>query len=166
MKVNEVMTQDVKSCTPEMNLAEAAAIMWEADCGALPVMVDGKVAGMITDRDICIALGTRNARASEVTVGEAETREVFSCAPNDDVHQALKTMRTHKVHRLPVVGETGTLDGMLCMNEIILRAHKTARKPADVTYEDVVNTLKGISEHRPAAVLGEVSQPAALAAAV
>jgi len=60
MKGREIMTTDVKSCRSETSLAEAVHLMWEGDCGVLPVIgADRKVAGMITDRDICIALATR-----------------------------------------------------------------------------------------------------------
>ena len=60
MRVRDLMTSDVKTCRPETNLAEAVKEMWEGDCGALPVVGDdGRVAGIITDRDICIAVATR-----------------------------------------------------------------------------------------------------------
>src|SRR5207249_11540387 len=69
MRVGDFMTSPAVFCRPEANLAAVAALMWDKDCGALPVVSeDGKVTGMITDRDICVALGTRNKRASEVTV--------------------------------------------------------------------------------------------------
>jgi CBS domain-containing protein len=148
MKVKEIMRQSVASCSPDSNLAAAVALLWTNDCGALPVLHNGKLEGIITDRDIAIALGTRNLRASDITVGEVISREGFTCAPEDDVHHALKTMRTHKVRRLPVIGMHGNLEGILCLNDVVLRAHKVSRKPADVTYDDVVNTLKAIGEHR------------------
>jgi CBS-domain-containing membrane protein len=138
-------------------------LLWKNDCGALPVWKDGPLEGMITDRDIAMALGTRNLRASEVTVGDVINRQGFTCAPDDDVHQALKTMRTYKVRRLPVIGAQGALEGILCLNDIVLRSHKVAHKPADVTYDDVVNTLKAISEHRHTET---ETKPAAMAAAV
>ena len=71
MKVREMMTSDVKTCRPETNLAEAVKDMWEGDCGALPVVSDeGRVIGMITDRDICIALATRGRSADRIAVRE------------------------------------------------------------------------------------------------
>jgi CBS domain-containing protein len=58
------MTSDVRTCRPETNLAEAVRDMWEGDCGALPVVSDeGRVIGMITDRDVCIAVATRGGSA-------------------------------------------------------------------------------------------------------
>lgn len=148
MKVQEVMTQDVKFCELETNLAAVAELLWQADCGAVPVLDGDKLMGMITDRDVCIALGTKNVLASDLSAGDLLSHEVFTCAPQDEIHQALKTMRTHKVRRLPVVDHLGRLAGILSINEIVLRSHKTPRKPGDISYEDVVTTVKAICEHR------------------
>ena len=64
MEVRDIMVQDVRSCHPDNNLAQVAEIMWKGGCGALPVVDEsGRLLSMITDRDICIALGTRNLRA-------------------------------------------------------------------------------------------------------
>jgi CBS domain-containing protein len=148
MKVQEIMVQDARSCRPETNLAEACFLMWENDCGVLPVLeAGGKVVGMITDRDIAMAVGTRNRVPSEIAVFEVKPnpRELYTCAPEDDIHAALKTMREQGVRRLPVVN-SGQLRGILCLNEIALNATKRG----DLSYEDVVDTLKAVCEHRPA----------------
>jgi len=148
LKVKEVMHQAPVACSADLNLAAAVHLLWTNDCGALPVLNNGLLEGVITDRDIAIALGTRNVSASGISVGDVISHQTFTCAPDDDVHHALKTMRAHKVRRLPVIGRHGRLEGMLCLNDIVLRAHRVAHKPADVTYDDVVNTLKAIGEHR------------------
>src|SRR2546421_11976920 len=115
MKVQDVMNEDVKCCGPDTNLASAAAVMWENDCGCLPVVTDGRNAiGVITDRDIAIALGTRNEQASEIPVKEVMTRELYTTFPDDDLDAALKIMRKGRVRRLPVVNTEGVLDGILC----------------------------------------------------
>lgn len=148
MKVQDLMVKEAKSCRPDTNVAEAARIMWANDCGALPVVEgDGKVVGMITDRDICMALGTRNRNPSQLAVFDVKPnpRELYTCAPEEDIHEALKTMRAQGVRRLPVVN-SGTLRGMLCLNEIALNASKRG----DISYEDVVDTLRAISGHRVA----------------
>jgi CBS domain-containing protein len=164
VRVKEVMHQaPVVACSPESNLAAAIDLLWTNDCGSLPVVKDGILVGMITDRDIAIALGTRDRRASEVTVGEVISHPGFTCTPDDEVHSALKTMRLHRVRRLPVLGKEGRLEGVLCLNDIVLRAQRSPQKPADVTYDDVVQTLKAIGEHRPAET---ESRPASMAAAV
>jgi CBS domain-containing protein len=149
MKVEHLMTERVASCGPGDNLAEAAALMWKADCGTLPVVADGgKVIGIITDRDIAIALGTRNVRSSEIPVGDVMSKNVYGCAPGDDIHTALKTMRRDRVRRIPAIDEGGRLRGMISMNDVVLHAEKLdGHKTVDISYDDAVNTLKAICEH-------------------
>ncbi len=150
MKVGDLMNKTSKFCTPATNLAEVAELLWSLDCGALPV-VDGpgQVVGMITDRDICIGLGTRDRLASEMTVAEVINGPVYSCRVQDDIQTALKTLRTQKVRRLPVLNKEGKLEGMLCLNDLILHAEKrSGQKIPALSYEDVIETLKVISEHR------------------
>ena len=84
MKVRELMTADARACSPTTTLAGAAATMWEADCGILPVVEDGgRIVGVITDRDVCIAAGTRARPASELLVADAMTTKVRTCSPDD-----------------------------------------------------------------------------------
>src|ERR1035437_7495063 len=101
MQVQDIMIRDAKSCRMDTNLAAATAIMWNNGCGALPVLDGGeKVVGMITDRDICIAAGTRNRIPSEIQVRDVAPERVYTCAGEDEIHTALKTMLTKKVRRL------------------------------------------------------------------
>jgi CBS-domain-containing membrane protein len=131
--------------------------MWEGDFGTLPVMADaGKVIGMITDRDIAIAVATRGRVAGDIAVTEAMSKHLYACSPGDDIHAALKTMRKDKVRRLPVINDDGRLVGVLSLNDIALHAEKIeGRKSPDLSYDDVVNTLKAICEHHPSELAGE-----------
>ena len=150
MKVQDIMTSDVQCCGPDTNLTAAAKMMWDSDCGALPVLnVEGQVMGMITDRDICMAAATKNKPTSDVTVWETARGTAYTCHMSDDVHTALDIMKREKVRRLPVVDEDGVLQGIVAMNDFVLLAgeSKGAKAPA-VSYEDVVRTLKAISAHR------------------
>ena len=150
MKVRDIMIHPVQSCGPETNLAAAAMMMWDGDCGVLPVVnFEGKVIGMITDRDICMAAATRNRPPSEITVFETITGQVHACAPGDDIHGALETMAKHQVRRLPVVDAGGRLAGMVSMNDLVLRAgERMGRKAPELTHEEVVRALKAIDAHR------------------
>jgi CBS domain-containing protein len=143
MKVKDLMTTDVKTCSPDTTVAEAAHLMWEGDCGILPVVDDGELAGVVTDRDMYIALATQNARASQLKVGAVATKKLVTCAPEDDVPAALAAMRQARVRRLPVVGFGSTVLGILSMNDILLAAG--AGKA--VGSEDVVQTLQAICAH-------------------
>ena len=143
MKVKDLMTPEPRTCTPWTNLAEAAALMLDADCGILPVVDDkGKLAGVVTDRDMYIALATRNSLASQLTVGDVARSQVFTCGPDDDVHAALTTMKQHHVRRLPVEGFGGTVAGIVSMNDILLAA---GRK--DLGNAEIVGTFQAICSH-------------------
>jgi CBS domain-containing protein len=111
MRVKEIMSsKDIACCSLGTNLAAAAEMLWIHDCGMLPVLDDiGRVVGVLTDRDLCIALGTRDRKASEVSVGEVMPRRLFDCDPEVDVLSALKVMAAEQVRRLPVVDATGTI---------------------------------------------------------
>ena len=69
MKVKDLMTREPRTCSPDTTLASAAHLMWDGDCGILPVVDDGELVGVVTDRDMYIALATQNARASHLRVG-------------------------------------------------------------------------------------------------
>lgn len=145
MKVREIMTKQPKCCEPSTNLGVAAELMWNNDCGVLPVVEDGKLAGIVTDRDICIALGTRNRAAADTNVKEVATAPVQTCAPDADVHTAMAIMRRAKVRRLPVVNDEGNLEGIVALNDIVLALDG---QYGEIDYEDVLSTMKAVSEHR------------------
>ncbi len=146
MKVADLMTLDVASCGPYASLSHAAWIMWDRDCGSVPVVGDdNQVIGVITDRDISMAFALSGA-ASEQHVQDVMTREVFSCAPEDSVSSALETLRTRQVHRLPVLNAKGELRGILSLSDIVL----AARKPDERA--QVIRALQGICTHRKPAL--------------
>src|SRR5438128_1610332 len=131
MKVFEVMTIDVGFCHPEDNLTKAAQIMWEKDCGIVPVVTPDKhVIGVITDRDIAIAAATRNRRTSSIKAGEMSFRPVKTCAPEDDVKDVLRRMRKYKIRRLCVIGQDKDLHGIISLSDILIKAgeKKSVRK--------------------------------------
>jgi CBS domain-containing protein len=151
MKIRDLMTKTVASCHKETNLAAAGALMWETDCGVLPVVDERRrVTGVLTDRDVCIALTTNDRRPSAMTVGDVSPPRAFVCGQDEDIQAALKIMQKHKIHRLPVVNKTGTLEGIVSMNDIVLRAEKeTGRRHPEVSYEDVILALQAICAHTP-----------------
>lgn len=150
MKVKEIMTGSPSVCELNESLAEAAKKMWDADCGVLPVLKDGKeVVGLITDRDICMAMAMRDSNPAALSAEEVITGEVYSVAPEDEIPKALQVMQEHQVRRLPVVSPEGELAGMLSMNDIVLNAQKKANgKAPEIRYADVVDTYKAICGHR------------------
>lgn len=149
MTVRELMKVSPTTCGPGTNLAAVTELLWLGRCGALPVVDSGgTVAGIITDRDICVALGTGNRRPSEVLAEQAMSHPVMTCRASDEIHTALRTMRMKNVQRLPVLGDGGKLEGILCISDLILDArHDDGNRP-QLSYEDVMNTLKSIHCHR------------------
>jgi len=150
MKVNEVMTGTPYYCQPETNLGSATELMWNANCGFLPVEgADGKVVGVVTDRDISIALGTRNRVAGDVLVGEVMSGKLYSCGPDDDIHIALQTMKESRVRRLPVLAKNGSLIGVVSMDDVLLRAEPTRLgKEPELSTDEVVRTYRAITQRQ------------------
>lgn len=139
-----MMTQPVICCSPDANVGTAAQLMWEHDCGFLPVVgADHKLAGVVTDRDICIAIGTRNRLPGELTLGEIATKKVFVCKPDDDIHEALDTIAKSRVRRLPVVNEQGVPLGLLSMDDIVTHGDLNKWEGCcDLSSEEIVRCLK------------------------
>jgi CBS domain-containing protein len=148
MKISEAMCRPVSSCTEDTSLASAARLMERDDCGALPVLRDGRVIGIVTDRDVCLALG--RGMASVAPIQKAMRTDVAICATGDDVSDALSTMARRQVRRLPVLDEHGGLVGILSMDDLILRAEELdpSRLPPAISCRDVVRTLRSICGSR------------------
>lgn len=150
MKVKDIMMKSPYHCHTEANLGTATELMWNANCGFLPILsAEEKVIGVITDRDICIALGTRNCLAGELSVADVMSSKLYSCAPDDDIHTALQAMSEGRVRRLPVMTKSGALVGVLSINDLLFRAEPGGfgRAP-DLSRDEVVRTLRSIARER------------------
>ena len=144
MKVKDVMVKTAAFCSPETNLAAAVEIMWNRNCGFLPVLDAQRcVFGVITDRDIAMALGTRNQLPGEIAVSEIATRKIQWCRPEYDIHMALDTMAESKVRRLVALNDQDQFEGVLSMDDVVLCAETTPGK-ADLSSENVLRTLKAL----------------------
>lgn len=134
------MTLDVGFCGLEDSLAKAAEIMWQKDCGIVPIVdAENRVVGMITDRDIAIAAATRNLKPSEIKSKEMIFREIAACEMNNNVKKVLKKMRRNRVKRLPVTSEKGELLGIISISDILLKASrkKSLRKKIFLTLKAI-----------------------------
>jgi CBS domain-containing protein len=150
MKVEELMTTDVGACRPFDTVDRSAKVMWERDCGAVPVVdQDGRAIAMLTDRDICMAALTQGRALGEIHVSSAMSRRLWSCRPQDDVKDAEKVMRSRQVRRLPVVDADGKLLGVLSISDLAIAAMPSkgakATKKKPVAASDVGETLGAIS---------------------
>ena len=150
MKVKEIMTANVTFCGLNATLVVAAGVLQEYKCGSLPVMDGGgKVVGMITDRDICLAVSKKDHDVSRIKISEIISGKVYDCAPTDDVKDALKTMRKKKAPCLPVVDGDGALKGILSIDDILLHARKAkGNKSRKLSYKDAARTFQAICQPR------------------
>lgn len=150
MKVKDVMTTTaLKSCSPDAKLHEAAKTMRTANVGALPVTDHHKkVVGIITDRDICLALSQDHRKPhAEIPVSEIMEKKVHTVKENDDMSVALKQMRTNQVGRLPVVDQEGKLKGILSLHHLFSRSLDGQEEIGNVSApgENVLKTVKAIT---------------------
>jgi CBS domain-containing protein len=128
MRVEDLMTRDVKSCMTHDSLDAAAAIMWEYRCGGVPVVDnDRQPVGFLTDRDICMAAYTQGAKLRDSSVGSAMARRLVTCKQDDDLRVAVDLMQKNHVRRLPVVDSAGRLVGLLSLDDLARASRRRLR---------------------------------------
>lgn len=158
MVVADLMTKNALSITPHNKLADAALLMWQHDCGALPVVEpeSGRVIGMVTDRDICMACWSRNLSPGDVFVSDAMSQHLVHCHPSEAVERAETIMHANQIRRLPVVDSDERLLGILSLADIA-RATQAAPKLSSngagsngaLSPDTLATTLAGICRMRP-----------------
>jgi CBS domain-containing protein len=123
MRVAQLMSQPVITCSANDSLNEAARLMWEHDCGSIPVVDgDGKVVGIVTDRDVCMAAYTQGERLCCIPVATAMAKQVFSCHPDDNLEKVEAVMGEQQIRRLPVVDDDNHPLGLLSLNDLAQEA--------------------------------------------
>jgi len=152
MRVEELMQKVVRVCGPDDAISEAARIMWEADCGCVPVVAgDGRggLVGIITDRDVCMAAYTRGKALGELRVCDAMSRDLRTCSPQESLAAAAGAMRVARVRRLPVVDEAGQLLGIVSLSDLAREfARLRAGGKKGITAAEIGELLAGICEPR------------------
>ena len=120
MKVKDLMTTPVKTCRTTALLGDAARIMLDAGCGCVPV-VDwrGRLAGMLTDRDVCLAVAARHQSPWEIPVRDVMSPNIVSVPIDEHVDAALVAMKEHRVRRVPIVDEEGHVKGLISIDDAI-----------------------------------------------
>lgn len=146
--VAEIMSTAGHTCRSSDTCGRAAQLMWEYDCGALPIVdARGTAVGMVTDRDICMAAHTQGKSVWQIPVTSASSLRVCSVDADDSIALALELMKMHRVRRLPVVDRGKNLVGILSLADIVRNARSTGQ-PNDALDSECV-----------AAALAEVFRP-------
>jgi CBS domain-containing protein len=120
-KVRDAMTADAGTASPAESLAEVAQMMKQQDVGSLPVVDEGRLVGILTDRDIVVRAVADRVDVGAITVGDIASPELVTVEPDQDLDEALRLMSRHQVRRLPVV-EDGHLVGMLAQADVAIMA--------------------------------------------
>ena len=144
MKVKDVMVGVVKTCSANDDLNRAAQIMWENDCGIVPVVeADEYLIGLITDRDACMAAYTQGRPLNEIRVGDVMSRNVKACRPDEDASVLSAAMRSLRVRRVPIVDALGRLVGIVSLSDLARRA-AADRGPGNKNLDSVTETLASV----------------------
>jgi CBS domain-containing protein len=145
MKISDLMTRTVQVCRATDTLDRAAALMWDHDIGSVPVIDEhGRVIGMVTDRDACMAAYTCGGALCDIPVEVAMARHVVTCGADDSDTAVAEMMAKHKIRRVPVVDEAHRPVGMVSLNDLA----RTMAHGRDVPATAVAGTLAAICEHR------------------
>ncbi len=151
MTAADVMTRDVKTCRPNDSLAEAARIMWNKDCGVVPVTDGtGHLTGMVTDRDICMAALAHRKPLEAIQISAAMTGAVRTCREDDDAAEVEARMASERVRRLPVVDAAKRIVGIVSINDLALHALTSGNDRERLA---VASTFGEICRHRDIAVV-------------
>ena len=119
MRIGDIMSRPAVVCRPDDTLEEAARLMWECDCGFVPIVdEENRVAGTVTDRDICMAAYTKGKALRDLRVSEVMTREVHTLREEDTVEMAERLMSDKQVRRLPVLDRDRQPVGVLSLGDV------------------------------------------------
>jgi CBS domain-containing protein len=140
MLVSEVMTAQVATASPRTTLREIAQTMAKVETGVVPVTDDGKVVGLVTDRDIVIR-AVAEGLGQDTPVADIMSKDVETCAEGDNVADAAAKMGAHQIRRLVVLNDGGKLVGIVSLGDLAI----------DYGAKAVGRTLEEISEETPAA---------------
>ena len=142
MNVKELMTSPVKTCRTSALLGDAARTMLRHHCGCVPI-VDGRgrLAGMLTDRDICLAVAARKQNPWEIPVRDVMSSKIVTCRIDDDVDAVLVAMKENRVRRIPIVDEDGRVKGLISIDDVIRNTGLTRGRLASDAAVDVLRHI-------------------------
>ena len=131
----DIMTKSVKTATRADSLQTVARLMRDGDMGSVPVVEDGKLVGIVTDRDLVVR-SIADGKDASTSIAEAMTTDIFSVKPDDFAFEAIRLMGDKQVRRIPVVDDEGQLAGIIAMADIALEMEDQ---------QEIAETLEEIS---------------------
>ena len=143
MKIREIMTANPASVGPEATLGEVATLMRQEDCGSIPVVEDGRLVGIVTDRDIVVRAIAAGKDPKRTPVSEVMSADPVTVGPDGEIGEAEREMRERQIRRLPVV-EDGKLVGIIVTAQI---ARREAAKQTGETIKEISEPASGRGSH-------------------
>jgi CBS domain-containing protein len=159
MQIKDVMSHPPVTCPASSTLDHAARLMWEFDCGIVPVVnADGRLAGVVTDRDVCMAAYTQGQPLASIPVTTAMAKAVIATHCSDPIEHAEELMRDNQIRRLPVLDGDDRPIGLVSMNDLARLAAHAKRSGVD---RELVKTLAAVCRPRGQATVA--TKPVAIA---
>ncbi|HXT68766.1 MAG TPA: CBS domain-containing protein [Vicinamibacterales bacterium] len=155
MQIKDIMSHPVVTCSTAAMADEAARLMWENDCGIVPIVdADGHLSGVITDRDLCMAAYTQGMALAAIPVTSAMAGHVAAAHVDDSVESVESLMRASQIRRVPILDRNDRLAGIVAMNDLARLAVRSHRNGVD---RELVKTMAAVCQPRAHA---GVAQPA------
>jgi len=146
----DLMTRPAVTCDVNDTLDRAAKLMWDHDCGAIAVTRgdDGRLVGMITDRDICMAAFTQGLRLDQILINAAMAHEPVAARPDASIDELERMMADNQIRRVPVVDERGAPIGMISLADLAL---ESVQPDTNIKHgiAKIAHTLAAIDRPRP-----------------
>jgi CBS domain-containing protein len=136
MNVRDVMTSSVEWVTPETSIAKVAQMMRKNDVGSIPICIENKMIGIITDRDIVLKVVAEGLNTNNILARDIMSTEIISVSPDQDIHEAANLMSKYQIRRLPVL-ENGKLVGILALGDMAIQ---------NIHVNEAGDALSGISQ--------------------
>jgi CBS domain-containing protein len=153
MKIKQVMNRPAVTCPSNSTADHAARLMWEFDCGIIPIVDDdGRLEGVVTDRDLCMAAYTQGQPLGSVPVASAMARQVVAAHEDDAIETVEGLMRDHQIRRLPVIDSEHRPIGIVSLNDLARLAAHAKRSGVD---RELVQTLAAVCQPRARAIVRE-----------
>jgi len=148
MFVSEIMHRGARTCSEHETLDRVARIMWEEDCGCVPIVDDaGKVVAMITDRDVCMAAYLQGQPLAKIVARSAASKTVTTIHASATVESLEALMRDRQIRRVPVVDDDQRPVGIVSLNDLVCHAHPGGRRREGLSAESIARTLAAICQH-------------------